>query len=201
IIAKRKVSEMKIIFVRLVAFIACIVATIVGSIFLGTVLDYAGYERLHHLVGTIGASLILISVVYSLRRRKILLKSGNLKHWLTAHEWLAIVGTGLVFIHGGFYGHAVVPLITTGVMFVTVVSGLTGRYLYLHVSKELMSRKKEMEEKGLTKNETEDTLSSLVVTHGVMKHWRTVHIPIVFALAMIVTYHVLSALYYEGFGK
>lgn len=192
---------MKIILVRLVAFIACIVATIIGSIFLGTILDYTGFERLHHLIGTIGTSLILISIVYSLRKRKIVLKSGNLKLWLTAHEWLAIVGTGLVFIHGGFYGHAVVPLITTGVMFVTVVSGLTGRYLYLHVSKELMSQKKEMEEKGRAKNEIENTLSSLVVTHGVMKHWRTVHIPIVFALAMTVTYHVLSALYYEGFWR
>lgn len=118
---------MKIILVRLVTFIVCIAATIVGSIFLGTVLDVTEFESLHHLVGTIGTSLILISIIYSLRKRKMIFKSGSLRHWLTAHEWLAIVGTGLVFIHGGFYGHAVVPLITTGVMFVTVVSGLLKR--------------------------------------------------------------------------
>lgn len=192
---------MKIILVRLVTFIACIIATIAGSIFLGTVLDTTRFESLHHLVGTVGTSLILISIIYSLRRRKMIFKSGSLRHWLTAHEWLAIVGTGLVFIHGGFYGHAVVPLITTGVMLVTVVSGLTGRYLYLHVSKELMLRRKEMEEKSLAKNEVDEALSSLVSAHRIMKHWRTIHVPIVFALAMTVSYHVLSALYYEGFWR
>ena len=64
VLVRREVSEMKIILVRLVTFIVCIAATIVGSIFLGTVLDVTGFESLHHLVGTIGTSLILISIIY-----------------------------------------------------------------------------------------------------------------------------------------
>lgn len=50
VIVRREVSEMKIILVRLVTFIVCIAATIVSSIFLGTVIDVIRFESLHHLV-------------------------------------------------------------------------------------------------------------------------------------------------------
>ena len=189
---------MRIIFIRLFTLIACIIATIAGAILLETFLDFTGLASTKHIIGTIGSALILISIAYSLRKRKIVFQLGHLKQWLVAHEWLAIVGSGLVFVHGGFHGHALVPLLTTVVMLVTVISGLTGRYLYLRTSEELKLRRREIEERGLPLEEVEDTISSLVIAHGIMRHWRTVHVPIVFILAMTVTFHILSSLYYDG---
>ncbi|MFO0793997.1 MAG: hypothetical protein U0586_08025 [Candidatus Brocadiaceae bacterium] len=192
---------MKLLFIRFITFTLCIIAMIAGALFLEVLLDLTGLESTKHVIGTTGSILILISIGYSLRKRKCIFKQGQLKRWLAAHEWLAIVGTGLIFIHGGFHGHALVPLITTGVMFVAAISGLTGRYLYLKVSSELTSWKKELEEKGLAREEIENTISSLIIAHRVMKHWRTVHIPIVFVLAVVVTFHVSSALYFDGVWK
>lgn len=192
---------MKIIFLRFIALIACIVVTITGAIFLEIFLDFTGMESFKHVIGMTGTILIVISIIYTLRKRKFVFKFGYVKRWLIAHEWLAIIGTGLIFVHGGFHGHALVPLLTTGVMFVTVVSGLTGRYLFLQVSEELMLQKKEMEKRGMAKEEIENALLSLIVAHKLMKHWRTVHIPIVFILALTVTFHILSALYYDGLLK
>lgn len=189
------------IFIRFVILIVCIIMTIIGAIFLEILLDLTGLEPIKHLIGTIGSILIVLSIVYSFRKRKFIFKSGRLQQWLIIHEWMTIAGTSLVFVHGGFHGHAVVPLLTTGVMFVTVVSGLVGRYLYVYVCGELSSRKKELEEKRFPKEEIENTISFLVITHRAMRHWRTIHIPIVFVLAMMVTFHVLSALYYDGFWR
>lgn len=189
---------MKTVSIRLVTLIVCIVATIAGAVFLEILLDLAGLESAKHILGTTSSLLLLISLIYSLRKRKIIFKSGCIKHWLVIHEWLAIVGAALIFVHGGFHAHAAVPLITNGVMFITVVSGLTGRYLYSHAYEELRSRKKDLEKRGLEREEIENTLSSLAAAHKFMKHWRTIHVPIVFVLAMTVAFHVLSALYYDG---
>lgn len=191
--------RMKIIVYRLFTFAACIIAAISGALFLEVLLDLSGLEQIKHAVGVAGVILISLSIIYSLRKKSILFKAGSIRRWLVAHEWFAVVGAGLVFVHGGFHGHALVPLLATGVMFIAVVSGLTGRYLYLHVSRELASRKKELEEQGLTREETDNALLMLIVTNKIMRHWRTIHIPIVFILALTVVYHIVSALYYDGF--
>lgn len=189
---------MKIVIFRLASFTVSIVVTIAATIFLEIILDLAGLEYLKHSIGTVGTILLLSSFTYSLRKRNCIIKSGNIKHWLIAHEWLAIVGSGLIFVHGGFHGHAFVPLLTSGVMFITVVSGLTGRYLYLYAREELQLRRKELEDKGFAREEIDDRLSTLILTHAAVKKWRTIHIPMVFVLVMTITFHVLSALYYDG---
>jgi len=192
---------MKFIFFRLIMLIASVIATITGAVLLRMLLDEVGLEPLRHIVGTAGSILLLVSFVYSLRKRKILFKSGGIKHWLIVHEWLAIVGAGFIFVHGGFYAHAIVPLLTSCVMFVAVVSGLTGRHLYLYANEELRQRKRELEEKGLTSKEVDESVSLLIMASGIMKHWRTVHIPIVVVLAFMAIFHVVSALYYDGFWR
>ena len=192
---------MKNVFFRLASFTGSIIATIAAAIFLEIILDFVGLEYLKHSIGTAGTILILCSFTYSLRKRKCIFKSGDMKRWLIAHEWLAIVGSGLIFVHGGFHGHAFVPLLTSGVMLITVVSGLTGRYIYLHARKQLQLRRKELEGQGLAGNEIDDRLSTLTLTHDAVKKWRTIHVPMVFILIMTTAYHILSALYYDGFWR
>lgn len=90
-------------------------------------------------------------------------------------------------------------LLTSGVMLITVVSGLTGRYLYLHAREELQLRRKELEGKGLVREEIDERLSTLIIAHEILKKWRTIHASMVFILVMTTTFHILSALYYDGF--
>jgi len=62
-------------------------------------------------------------------------------------------------------------------------------------------RREELEGQGLAGNEIDDRLSTLILTHDAVKKWRTIHVPMVFILIMTTAYHILSALYYDGFWR
>jgi uncharacterized membrane protein YeaQ/YmgE (transglycosylase-associated protein family) len=190
---------MGIIVRRVVILVVGIIGLICGALFLERLMDGAGLASYKHMVGVAGSIIVLLSFSYSLRKRKIILTKGSLNGWRVLHEWLTIVGAFLVFVHGGFNSHALVPIVAGAMMLIAVASGLTGRYLYLKTHDYLLFKRAELKRNGLSEKAADEELQSLITTHRIMKNWRSVHVPIVTALVVTVIFHIVSALYYEGF--
>ena len=83
----------------------------------------AGDYLLHQLnlvwvgryLGIPGTVLIIISLIYSLRKHKIIM-TGNTKSLLTFHEFTAWLGSLLVLIHAGIHFNAILPWLATVAM-------------------------------------------------------------------------------------
>lgn len=155
--------------------------------------------RSHGLAtGTVGTLLVLLSFVYSFRRRKKILTRGSVKGWLRAHEWLSIAGAAILLLHSGVFPHALVPLLALLLMLIAVASGFIGRYLYDIARAELRQRRDELKAQGLAERGMEENVAVLAATSGTLARWRHVHMPLVFVLALTAVYHIVSALYYRG---
>ncbi|HYO14123.1 MAG TPA: hypothetical protein VE685_13080 [Thermoanaerobaculia bacterium] len=86
-----------------------------------------------HLYGVIGSSLMVIMLVYSLRKRvRILRRLGKLRDWLDFHIFCGIVGPLLVVLHSSFKVQGLVAL-SFWSMIAVALSGVLGRYLYLQI--------------------------------------------------------------------
>lgn len=190
---------MAIIIRRIVILVFGIIGTISGALFLEHLIDAIGLTSYKHVVGIAGSAMIMTSISYSLRKRHIIFSKGSLNGWRVVHEWLTIVGGFLVFVHGGLHAHAFVPILAASTMLISIVSGLLGRFLYLKTHDYLLIKMDELRKEGLSEKKAEEELQSLIITHNIMKNWRTVHVPIVTLLAVTTIFHVVSSLYYGGF--
>lgn len=86
-----------------------------------------------HGLGVVGASLLVLMLVYSVRKRvRALSRLGPLRAWLHFHIFCGIVGTLLVVLHSSFKVRGLVAL-SFWSMIVVAVSGVVGRYLYLQI--------------------------------------------------------------------
>ena len=86
-----------------------------------------------HLYGVIGSSLMVIMLVYSLRKRvRILKRLGKLRDWLDFHIFCGIIGPLLVILHSSFKVQGLVAL-SFWSMIAVALSGVLGRYLYLQI--------------------------------------------------------------------
>lgn len=83
-----------------------------------------------HWFGYIGMSLMLASVLYSLRTRVARFKGwGSQTGWLSAHLWLGFTGATLVTYHAAFKLDRWAS-IACYLMWIVIVTGAVGRYAY-----------------------------------------------------------------------
>jgi hypothetical protein len=144
-------------------------------------------------LGIAGSALILVSFLYSLRKRKIL-RFGRPPAFLRAHEVLAWMGAMLVLVHGGARMAAILPWLAQAAMLVVVASGLTGKYLLQAARKGLAERKKALAATGLDAREVEERVLLEATIVGKMTRWRAVHIPLTILFAIAALAHAASAL-------
>lgn len=86
-----------------------------------------------HLLGIVGSSLMVVMLVYSVRKRtKALRGAGKLRDWLDFHIFCGVIGPLLVVLHSSFKVHGLVAL-SFWSMVVVALSGVLGRYLYLQI--------------------------------------------------------------------
>jgi hypothetical protein len=134
-----------------------------------------------------GTFLILLSFVYSLRKRKII-KFGTPKGMLIIHEYLSWVGGLLILIHAGIHFNALLAWLAILTMIIAVASGLTGKILLNKAAASLAEQMKLSAEANIDKDEIQKKLFFEILAVDIMKKWRRVHIPITsvfFALAII----------------
>lgn len=142
-------------------------------------------------LGVPGVALIVVSMAYSLRKRKWV-TVGSPKGLLRAHELLAWGGSLLVTVHAGVHFNAVLPWLALVAMLTNVASGLVGRFLLDRSRRHLAAARERHRQTGSTEEETERALFWDAVTTTWMAQWRAVHLPISVAFAVLSLGHVLS---------
>ena len=175
------------VFPLLLIFIGLILATIAIDL----VLHLFNLGWVGRYIGIAGTLLILISFRYSLRKRN-LLASGDPAGLLKQHEILAWSGSLLILVHAGVHFTALLPWLALAAMMVNVGSGLTGKYLLNRSKRDLASSKGELRKRGVTEEQIVQALFWDTLAVDLMKKWRTVHLPISLAFAVLAVGHIFS---------
>jgi hypothetical protein len=93
--------------------------------------------RAGHLFGVAGFLLMLVPVLYSVRKKvRRFRESGSIKTWLEVHVFCGIVGPVLVTFHTSFKFNGIVSVAYWS-MVAVMLSGFVGRYLYVRIPRTL----------------------------------------------------------------
>lgn len=148
-------------------------------------------------LGIPGTLLIMGSLFYSLRKRK-LVSAGDPKVMLKMHEFSAWLGSLMVLIHAGVHFNAILPWLATVAMGVNVVSGLVGKMLLQRARQHVQGQRDHFQLRGMSKPETEQAIFWDAVTVDAMTRWRKVHIPIFIVFAVLALGHITSIFLFWG---
>lgn len=168
-----------------------------GMICIAILIDYilhlANLVWVGRYFGIFGTALIIISFIYSLRKRKII-NSGQPKKLLNFHEFLGWFGAIVLLVHGGIHFNAIIPWMALLAMMFVVASGLTGKFLLNDVKQDLKGKISEMKEKNLTQDEIDKEVlfQSLLVKK--MQNWRKVHMPLNMIFMALALIHIIGTL-------
>lgn len=167
------------------------------TLFIDLILHLTGLVWIGRYLGIPGVILILLSLGHSLRKRGMI-KSDNPIRLLRLHEWLAWIGSTLVLVHAGIHFNAVLAWLAVAAMAVNIASGLTGKYLMSRSQRWMKQAKADLREAGLADPEIEQRLFWDSLAAGMVRKWRTIHLPIALAFAVLATAHILSTFLFWG---
>lgn len=159
-------------------------------------LHYFQWVFIGRYLGLIGTMVVLLSFIYSLRKRKMI-QSGSPKQLLMWHEYLAWIGSIMLLVHAGIHFNAWLPWLAILMLLVTVGSGLVGKFLLKRSNESLKERRLHMIHSGLSKEEVEKKLFLDSITVDLMKQWRVVHLPITLLLCILSLIHIISVLMFS----
>ncbi|HRH65557.1 MAG TPA: hypothetical protein PLU53_04625 [Bacteroidia bacterium] len=142
-------------------------------------------------LGTIGTFVIILSFVYSLRKRKII-EYGSPKQLLALHEYLAWIGSILLLVHAGIHFNALLPWLAIFMLLIAVASGLVGKFLLKQANETLKERKQTLIKSGFSKEEADKKLFFDSITVDLMKKWRVVHLPITLLSGLLALMHIIT---------
>jgi hypothetical protein len=171
----------------LLIFGTLILATIVSD----ALLHYFDLVWIGRYLGIPGTLLILLSLFYSMRKRK-LVSFGRPKTLLMLHETLAWLGALMILVHAGIHVYAILPWLALIAMLVNVLSGMTGKFLLERSRRFVAEKKAAYASRGLPEDEVEKRLFWDATAFDLMKKWRAVHLPITLAFAVLGVTHILS---------
>jgi len=178
---------------EIVPFLGQFSLLLVGSLLGIFALFYLQQEWIGRWLGIPGVLLIMLSFLYSLRKRKII-TFGNPKILLWLHEVFTWTGSLLLLIHAGLHFNAILPWLAMIGMVLNVLSGMVGQRL-LHRSKMHLTEMQDTYRlKGMSKQEIEQEIFWDSVTYDLMAKWRVVHFPISLAFGVIALGHIISIL-------
>ena len=90
-----------------------------------------------HPLGAMGLLLMMVPVVYALRKRWApLARAGPLPRWLEAHILCGIVGPALITFHTSFKFNGLISVAYWS-MVAVMLSGFVGRYLFVRIPKTI----------------------------------------------------------------
>ena len=132
-------------------------------------------------LGIPGVALILASLHYSLRKRKIVTR-GNPVTLLRRHEYMAWAGSLLVLVHAGIHFNAVLAWLA----------------LLARARTRLIDARARLAAQGLDAATIDERLHRDSLTMDLVRKWRVVHVPITLAFAVLATAHlVATALFWD----
>jgi len=166
---------------------------IISTLVIDYLLHYFHLVYIGRQLGLVGTLLLIISFVYSLRKRQII-RTGSPKNLLLFHEYLAWIGSVILLVHSGIHFNALLPWLAVVMLLINVASGLVGKYLLKVSSKSVIEKRGELEFAGLKSQEIEKKLFFDLVMVDAMKKWRVIHLPIAFLFGILSLLHIISIL-------
>lgn len=83
-----------------------------------------------HGYGVVGTVLMMTNLFYIVRRKAARLKIGSMRAWLNLHSATGLIGGVLVIFHSAFQLRSPIATTTMIALFVVLLTGIVGRYLY-----------------------------------------------------------------------
>lgn len=148
-------------------------------------------------LGILGTLMIMLSLIYSLRKRKYI-TLGKPKSLLLFHEFMAWLGSLFVLIHAGIHFNAILPWLALVVMGINVVSGLVGKLLLTRARNHVQKERDDCQQLGLSKPEIDQAIFWDAVTLKAMTQWRKVHIPVFIVFVTLALGHIVSIFVFWG---
>ncbi len=142
-------------------------------------------------LGIPGTILIILSFIYSARKRK-LIRSGSPKKLLNLHEYMAWVGSILILVHAGIHYNAHLAWLATYMMIINVMSGLVGKFILQNARESMNDRRQTLIAEGLSPESIEKKLFYDSITFGLITRWRVIHLPIALMFFILAILHVLT---------
>ena len=179
------------IFKEVVPFLAMFVALMVMTRLIDAALHRFDLIWVGRYLGIPGSILILLSFIYSLRKRKII-RFGTPRTLLTVHQILTLTGVLMVLVHAGVHVYTLLPWLALAAMLVNVISGMTGQFLLARSRRYLEEERETYIKQGLSTEVIEKRLFWDATAFKLMKKWRAVHLPITLVFAVLAIAHILS---------
>ena len=176
--------------------LAC-VGLVLAAVLFDALLHVLDAVWIGRYLGIPGVLLIIGSLAYSLRKRKII-TVGNPVTLLRLHERMAMAGCLLVLIHAGIHFNAILGWLAVLAMLINVGSGLTGKFLLRRARRRLEAASQDLRAQGLVGPALEERLHWDSQTLDIVKQWRVVHVPITLAFTVLATGHILAIFVYWG---
>ena len=183
--------ERSLIRKEVTPFLIMFGSLIVATMIIDTLLHQFELVWIGRYLGIPGTILILLSFFYSMRKRK-LIQFGKPQNLLILHETLTWMGALMILVHAGIHIYAILPWLALMAMLINVISGMTGKYLLDRSRRFLAEKKRDYLQQGLSEEMIEKKLFWDATTFDLMKKWRTVHLPISMAFAVLGMTHILS---------
>jgi hypothetical protein len=143
--------------------------------------------------GIPGTLLLIVSMAYSLRKRKII-QTGSPKNYLEAHKYLGWLGGLIILVHAGIHFNALIPWLALIAMLVVIASGFTGSFLMKKAREQLKQRQQEMKKQGISNEDLEKELFFELFTVEVFKKWWSFHMPMTTFFVVLSLFHIVSVL-------
>jgi hypothetical protein len=176
---------------EVVPFFLTFALLIVATIIMDFLLHQFQLVWIGRYLGIPGTILILLSFLYSLRKRKMI-HIGTPKLLLNLHIFLTWFGVLLILVHAGVHFYAILPWLAVIAMLVNVISGLTGKFLLNRAQRYLSSKKADLLQQGMSTKGIEKEIFWDAVTLDLMKKWRAVHFPITLVFSVLSLIHIIS---------
>lgn len=186
------------LFIReVLPFYFRLVVLAIVTLFIDLALHLSNLVWIGRYLGIPGTILILLSFGHSLRKRGFI-KSDSPVRLLRLHEWMAWVGSTLVLVHAGIHFNALLAWLAVAAMAANIASGLTGKYLVQRSQRWLKQTRTDLRDAGLTDTEIEQRLFWDSLVAGLVRKWRSIHLPIALAFAVLATAHIFSTFLFWG---
>lgn len=100
---------------------------------------------LGHTLGWLGLACMVLLLLYSVRKHaRWLRRLGALRHWLSGHILLGLLGPVLITFHSAYMVTGLVAIAYWS-MIVTMLSGIFGRYIYAQIPNSLLGERRSAE--------------------------------------------------------
>jgi hypothetical protein len=193
---------MTVVF-RRVFIVAGLVSMAVGGallfeaiLSLETVLSF-GHTRQGHVTGWIGLAVILLVLVYPIRKRVGRNRTWP-RGWFQVHMVAGVVGPLLILVHAGAHLHALVPILAMVAMGIVALSGIIGQAVHYLALRTLNEERRQFLQQGVSPDEAEARLHDEASREETFRVWQLIHAPMTFMFMVLVALHVIGTLYFGG---